>query len=34
VNFSEDYMLELLGGDIGLPASDVPTPFLDASVGA
>ena len=30
-NFSEDYMLEhMLSGEIGLPAGDVPTPFLDA----
>ena len=30
-NFSEDYMLEhVLSGEIRLPASDVPTPFLDA----
>jgi uncharacterized protein YbjT (DUF2867 family) len=30
-NFSEDYMLEhVLGGEIRLPAGDVPTPFLDA----
>jgi uncharacterized protein YbjT (DUF2867 family) len=30
-NFSEDYMLEhVLGGEIRLPAGEVPTPFLDA----
>jgi uncharacterized protein YbjT (DUF2867 family) len=30
-NFSEDYMLgHVLGGEIRLPAGDVPTPFLDA----
>jgi uncharacterized protein YbjT (DUF2867 family) len=30
-NFSEDYMLEhVLGGEIRLPAGDVPTPFIDA----
>jgi uncharacterized protein YbjT (DUF2867 family) len=29
-NFSEDYMLDhVLGGEIRLPAGDVPTPFLD-----
>ncbi|HJY24660.1 MAG TPA: NmrA family transcriptional regulator [Actinomycetes bacterium] len=30
-NFSEDYMLDhVLGGEIRLPAGDVPTPFVDA----
>ena len=30
-NFSEDYMLEhVLGGEIRLPAGEVPTPFVDA----
>jgi uncharacterized protein YbjT (DUF2867 family) len=30
-NFSEDHMLEhVLGGELRLPAGDVPTPFLDA----
>jgi uncharacterized protein YbjT (DUF2867 family) len=30
-NFSEDYMLEhVLGGELRLPAGEVPTPFLDA----
>ena len=30
-NFSEDYMLEhVLGGELRLPAGEVPTPFVDA----
>ncbi len=30
-NFSEDYMLEaVLGGEVALPAGDVPEPFVDA----
>ena len=30
-NFSEDYMLEhVLGGELRLPAGQVPTPFVDA----
>jgi uncharacterized protein YbjT (DUF2867 family) len=30
-NFSEDYMLEhVLGGEVRLPAGEVPTPFVDA----